>query len=309
MDDEINELREARTKGVAIYHKFCLDKDFHGNHLFLFFESEDGKYYIPRIIEYSNYDYSKLVQYECGGKDEVIKAYNMISKDGFYENVKKAFFVDKDFIPMAEIPTEIYQTPCYSIENFYTSSNVFEKILLREFMLSPISQDFKKCARHYIASQDTFHKNILLINAWLYCQRQIEKQGNRRLVRINKFKISKLFKAIAIDNVEIASPVSISSLEVLFPEHYEVSDGQLKDAINSLNMSDQQQTFRGKFELEFLVKVIDDLIRKNKDGDYFTEKKEYIYLNPFINSLSAFSDFAETPQCLIDFIKRYNVAS
>ena len=64
----------------------------------------------------------------------------------------------------------------------------------------------------------------------------------------------------------------------------------------------------GKYEIEFLKKIIDSLKAKNKTGGYFSQKYTSVHIDPNINILSALADYADTPQCLIDFLKQYQVA-
>ncbi|WP_461883701.1 hypothetical protein [Roseburia intestinalis] len=47
---------------------------------------------------------------------------------------------------------------------------------------------------------------------------------------------------------------------------------------------------------------------KNKTGGYFSQKYTSVHIDPNINILSALADYADTPQCLIDFLKQYQVA-
>ena len=45
--------------------------------------------------------------------------------------------------------TNIYQTPCYSVENFYTTIDSFSRIINREFGINSIEDDFAGCVADY----------------------------------------------------------------------------------------------------------------------------------------------------------------
>ncbi len=66
--------------------------------------------------------------------------------------------------------------------------------------------------------------------------------------------------------------------------------------------------FRGKFEIEFLKKIIDSLRIKSKVGGYFSKKYTSVHIDPNINTLSSLEDYADIPQDLIDFMKQYRTA-
>lgn len=68
-----------------------------------------------------------------------------------------------------------------------------------------------------------------------------------------------------------------------------------------------QQNLRGKYELEFFRKIIDDLKNKNKRGEYFSEKRDCIKIDPNVDPLLILSQFADTPPSLIAFLRQYSM--
>lgn len=70
---------------------------------------------------------------------------------------------------------------------------------------------------------------------------------------------------------------------------------------------DLQQTLRGKYELEFLRKIVDDLKNKNKNGEYFSERNECIKIDPNVDPLLLLSQCADTPENLIIFLKQFSI--
>ena len=83
---------------------------------------------------------------------------------------------------------------------------------------------------------------------------------------------------------------------------------EIEKKIEYFKQGGMGKLFRGKFEIEFLKKIIDSLKAKNKTGGYFSSKYTSVHIDPNINILSALADYADTPQCLIDFLKQYQVA-
>ena len=54
-------------------------------------------------------------------------------------------------------------------------------------------------------------------------------------------------------------------------------------------------------------KIIDDLKKKYKKGEYFSEEYECIKIDPNVDPLLLLSQCADTPEGLIAFLKQFSV--
>ena len=95
----------------------------------------------------------------------------------------------------------------------------------------------------------------------------------------------------------------VEKIEELFPDSKKIEECEIENKIEYFKQGGMGKLFRGKFEIEFLKKIIDSLKAKNKTGGYFSSKYTSVHIDPNINILSALADYADTPQCLIDFLK------
>jgi len=140
---EIEKLRESRNNAIVIFIKFTRLKSKHNSSLFCCFEGDDSKYYGSRIENIVQFNPDELHPFSCGGKEEVLKFYRMINKNNDYKEVKIAYFVDKDFDEsiIGLYNNKIYETPCYSIENLYTTTSAFKRILKSEFNFNESEPD------------------------------------------------------------------------------------------------------------------------------------------------------------------------
>ncbi|MPW25512.1 DUF4435 domain-containing protein [Alkalibaculum sp. M08DMB] len=302
----IQEIKDAREKGVTAYTRFCLDKEYHNKKIFCFFEGEDYKYYNPRIEKYMQIDYHQIIYYSCGGRREVLKVHRKIKKDEVYNNVKKVYFIDRDFVPECIEDFDVYQTPCYSIENFYTSLTSFKKILNREFGINIHEKDFEKCVNDFEKVHLLFHETTKFLNAWICGQRKFEKvTNNKNVLKLREFKIASLFNKINIDNIECKCDIDLEKVHEKFPNCEKIPSEKIEELLINFKDKDLQQIFRGKFELDFLKKIIEDLVQKNNDRKYFEKYRVCISINPYINTLSSLNEYADTPDCLIKFLKSY----
>lgn len=122
----LDKLKQSRNKPQVAYQEFNLYTRQNKDGLFCFFEGKDNAYYVPRIKHFTD-NYHPIM---CGGRDKVLDVYRLINIHREYDKYKKAFFIDRDFNePLAPHNPPIFETPCYSIENFYVSVNVFKEIL------------------------------------------------------------------------------------------------------------------------------------------------------------------------------------
>lgn len=306
---DIEEIKASRSKGVSIFTKFCGERRQHKECLFCFFEGEDNKYYGSRITRYTGYDCENIISYSCGGRKEVLKAYELISSKPEYVQTKMMFFIDRDYAPLEESLDNLFQTPCYSIENFYTSSSCFSRLIMREFGINSIDEDYTMCVEDYKKRQKEFHDITFCLNAWLSCQRRAEKQSGQKKVRLSDYRVSKLFSTISIDRVVAKQTIDVEFLTQQFPDAYVVPQSELMAECEFYRGEDCQQLFRGKFELEFLRKIVDSLKLKNTQEEYFHTHRDCVRLDVNVNTLSILSEYADTPECLIDFLRKHQCVS
>lgn len=299
---DVESTRDARQKGVVAFTKFCQDKKGHEEYLFCFFEGEDSKYYGSRIERYTDYPSEKVINYNCGGRKEVERVYLLISKRQEYDDVNKMFFIDSDYIPNEQIPSDMYQTPCYSIENFYSSSDCFGKILNREFGINSIDADYSKCVADYCNRQREFHNQTSFLNIWLSCQREEEETKKQKAVVLKDFKVAQLFSEISIEKVETKQAIDENLLVDFFPNAYSIESGKIDTISTAWADQKAQQIYRGKFEMEFLRKILESIVMANKAHTYFSEVHNCVHLNPGSNMLSSLSAYADTPTCLVTFL-------
>ncbi len=177
----LDELRKGRSKAQVAYQDFILHTRANKDGLFCFFEGKDNVYYIPRIKRFTN----KYHSIHCGGREKVLKVYELINHHREYDKYKKAFLIDRDFnSPLSPPNPDIFETPCYSIENFYVSVNVFQEIIKNYFYLSEISQEFEICLQLFKERQKEFHQAVILFNAWYACLIDKKKKQDYKRVLI-----------------------------------------------------------------------------------------------------------------------------
>lgn len=299
----LEELRQSRksSANVAYMHFISLTKNNHKGY-FCFFEGKDAPYYLPRIRSIYK---GSIHPIKCGGKDNVIKVYRLIHNHKEYWKYRKGFFVDRDYEPKVfkSLSPPIYETPAYSIENFYSTINSFTDIIKCEFGLIEHEKEFKECAELYLKRQKEFHKSTLLFNAWYYNLKKTKEK--KKLPSTNVNLSDKLPKSIIHFSLnKITSNYTIERLKELFPESINFTKKSLNETKRELRKSNHQSSFRGKYELEFLSFMIRSFLEDaNNVKKRHILKKKVKFNFEYGLIVSQFSQYADTPNCLLKYIK------
>ena len=295
----VKTLRESRGKAQAVFMEFITSYKQNPSALYCFFEGEDSKYYGVRIKNIIRPE--KDFYFSCSGKDGVLGIHKMLSARKSYAKVKAAYFIDRDFDESISERglNEIYETPCYSIENFYTSVKCFSKVLRSEFKLMESDENFERCVSLYIKLQEEFHNAVELLNTWIACQRAKSSPLNISDISVSRF--------VTIDLNQITTKYVIDDLYRMFPGAIVISQEELDARLTELRSSTRQKSFRGKFEIEFLRKFLEKLIHEaNKDNShYFTRKVKVVLSLSKSNIISELSQYADTPDCLYSYLKSF----
>ncbi|GGK71815.1 DUF4435 domain-containing protein [Rufibacter glacialis] len=309
----IDELREESVSGVVAYAEFA--ESFNKNStesMYCFFEGDDDyDYYRARI--HSHAKQKIILDFNCGGKDYLLKAYSLIKDKPVYANATTAYFIDQDFDCYINNP-DIYITPCYSIENFYSDVESFKSILKSRFKIPRDSNDMEICLQLYLNTIDKFHDKVLFLNSWLSCYADLRNQGvvNKRLFIEKKTK--KLFDDIVHVNVEDVKDFTefnnFLSLKALFDNNEDVKEEVFLKKVEQYKYVDKSKVFRGKFELRFLISFLKRLNELIGNKAKTICSKAYASTMPFNEPyLTLLSGFAITPPCLIDYLRRIDEPS
>lgn len=269
------------------------------NQLPVCFEGKDVKYYRSRIEQYLTENFGYI---SCNGKSKVLELRQEISKNPQYGDKLCLYFVDCDFDDNSDIHNQddVYITPCYSIENLYISDGVFEKILSDEFSINQHNENqeilfnrikslFKERKKEFLQCIEEFNYYVYLIK--LNNKNNISYQDIKisNLVDLNLNQVTKKYTCIS----EVLKGIDLNNFDLSMAQTY-FSD------------KEPERHFRGKnnfhFLEKFLTKLQEDANKKNS-GKIFPRKMSISYTTQ--NLLSSYSKYAETPQCLIDFLKKY----
>lgn len=300
----LEDYRNSRNKAQVAFTEFMLHTRQNKDGLFCFFEGgkgTDNPYYVPRIKQYT----SSYYPIRCSGRDRVLEVHELIRNRSEYNKYKKSFFIDKDFNPGAGIMTPpIYETPCYSIENFYASIEVFKEILINALNVAEFSPDFNICLEIFSQRQTEFHQSTLLFNAWYACLiENRNKTGEMTNVNLDN-KFPKEFIDFSLDN--ISSKYNIQNIRETYPTAPQIEDDKLDNKISEFETAIMHKIFRGKFEFGFVLSLINLMIIDSRTVKKYIKNPIKFTFGENVSidqGIAIFSPYAETPDELNIYIK------
>ncbi len=302
MSDRLQKLKNSRKGAPAVFLKIIQLNKKYQSLLYCCFEGEDNKYYGVRIENFKQKDYEKIIPLKCGGKKEVLRLYEMIEGKTTLSTKTFIYFIDRDFDwQLDHTKKNIYETPCYSVENFYTSNCVFEKILTNELNVERTQDQFDFCKTLFRERQKEFHLGISLLNAWIYCHRKNESPEHK--LNLSSFKLENIIKSFTIQKIEFIK-YDINYLEKKFKNSLKIDSDDIIEAKKILD-SNPQELYRGKFEIIFLRKFLLYLVESinKKESPFQLNKKTKFNINDH-NLLSHISHYAKTLDCLKEYIRK-----
>ena len=299
----LDSMRKERYVYEAIYMKFANSVALHHSYAFCFYEGEDGKYYDNRI---RNYFDEMFLTYKVQNKDGVLKLLTKIRSSNLYENVCTMFFVDRDYDnSLSGSDVDLFETPCYSIENLYAQKECMERVLKSEMGLNVDNPDFHKCITDYTKREIEFNKVILEFNALVYLRRK--RPGSN--------------SDFSFGSVKTTHIASINVMQVAPSSQYQDTINQIKGILHFseeevlkakeklIESGDQSITFRGKNQLDFFAAFINCIKQYNNDNNgYFKIKYKNVTINITNNRLSELSQYAITPPELSAFLERHKLS-
>lgn len=297
----LDSMRNRRVIAESVFIKFTKHSKFHENKVFCFYEGEDGKYYDQRIEPIFKEDF---IPQRVGNKTEVLKLLDIFNSKKEYQGVCKMFFIDRDVDgSLSNSDSNLYETPCYSIENLYATESVFKKVLRSEFGIDITHEDYAKCVNDFQNRMKEFNYAMIEFNAFVRLRRKKTKSHE---FDFNKIKTSNL--------------ICITISETVVNPTYQESINKIKDGLSNLDITEFEieecknnlcqekdffRVFRGKNQLDAFVTIIRFLKSSTKKGNYFTQIIQKPKIDITGNRLSELSQYAETPDCLLVFLHKH----
>jgi hypothetical protein len=216
-----------------------------------------------------------------------------------YDKYKKGFFIDRDFDLLIN-NRAIYETPCYSIENFYTNPTVFSDILKHELGLTEVSESYVNTMVCYKNLHDQFLEKTTLFNAWYACLKDLRNENGTETGVSLSDRLPRGFVTVSLENIEIN--YDFEAIKNEFPDALTILESTLNDKINQFSEVDKNCVFRGKYGFFFMMDILEKLITDSRnEQEIMTERLTYNITQS--QGISQFAQYAETPECLVTYLQ------
>ncbi|RXI42637.1 hypothetical protein CRU99_08940 [Malaciobacter mytili] len=267
---------------------------------FCFFEGKDDcKYYNTKIGEKG----ISIQHFDCKGKYKLLEFKKYMDEE--YQDLDNLiYFIDKDYDDkiktefLAELSSQsnLYITPCYSIENFYTIDEVFKKIVINEYGYTICCTEYNELLEKFNTLKIKFHELIEEVNYWYATYRYFFENGEiSEKIILSDFKLNKFIDININSNEVFMKEDLLSALKEnvsVLPENFEETYLIIKSKF--INPCCE---FRGKFEMYFLEKLLNRIREDKKYKNYNIDAS---------NMISNLSQYAMKPECLDTFIDNLN---
>ncbi|PST85475.1 hypothetical protein C9I86_18900 [Photobacterium sp. NCIMB 13483] len=302
--DRSEMMRQKRRSNAVDLIKLIKRIDCFKTSLICIFEGEDSKYYGSRIDPYfSNLNRKNL---SCKGKEAVLKLREKVASNQELNSANILFFVDIDFDEKKQTDYNIYSTPCYSIENLYVTTQVFSRILTDELGLCSFRD--KELIDNLINIYEKFESDsddaLAELNAWLIVR--IKESESNENINLNLNNIS-VDKFLSISGLESTKKYNVIDLDSIFKVKETIDEDALETAIHIVNQKNKANFCRGKYRLEyfrlFLIEVFNE--SRNGEGNFVGRKVKPKLTLVKTNIISELSQYAETPECLNEFLSNF----
>lgn len=276
------------------------------NCIFCFVEGKsDTDYYFSKVKGVFGRNHLFI---NCYQKKFVLKMYRAIhEKDK--DTKKLAFFVDHDYDEHLQLE-HVYETECYSIENYYCYKEAFSEFLQYGLHVDIGTAEYQDAMNFYIHEFEKFHNTILELNAWIAVCKAKDTRGEMSHIDKLGTSIPKDFLVMDFGG-EYRQNYDIDELNRHFNANPQITKEEHESMIEYLRGQDYFQVFRGKYELHFLYELLLHLrykaSHKKKGERAILEKSIVTWQIDFGNMMKYCSDYAFYPQKLKTFLLSYNM--
>lgn len=293
-------LIDSQGSGMGAFLKFVLEYHKYSNVLANFVEGQDYSYYIGRIENKSGYKIDDILCFPCNGRTEVEKVRFMLSNPTLRisSDIKLLFYADRDY-DIKEKNEDIFYTDYYSVENFYCSETVLNRILNKVFNINKFMSDYNICIDLYKEKLKIYRDTIKRVNAFCYCVRKKEYENSLDRCEFGSIRFKRFVEDDNFDNFKMKS-LSIEDLNKIFKPEIKIIESELDDALCLID----ETKYRGKWELGFLCWFLNELKGCINEGTHNLEKNKRIRLDFNSQPLIILSEYADDSKTLNEYIEQ-----
>jgi hypothetical protein len=238
-----------------------MDSNASGLHAFV--EGHDDCVFYVGFLDARIAAATDLFMYECGKKDEVYRAFDLVAKDP--RDAETLFFVDKDLSDLLgetyRASPEIFVTTWYSVENYLVTRDLLKRAIRDLIRINGIVVDTDSILDHFENQLERFHGMMRVPTAWaLY-----HLEAGRRPI-INNINLSYLL-TFNEDGELVKQSVGRARRRLAYLDRTcdvstpTGSSPRIREISRTLEALPSKQWLRGKFEAWFFIKYLEMAVK------------------------------------------------
>ena len=248
--------RAAIAKRVEAYHSFLSSYSKEGRVIYGFVEGKQDPSYYRGVIDGLKPSAWEIRLIPAGTKSKVYDLYRMIDWRR-YKKKRICFFVDRDLSDL--IPENwpshdnLFVTSKYSIENYFDSKNVCDRVLTEVYSLSGVDHsELSKTLILFEEQREEFFKAMVPVMARILTWRRDKMNAS-----LDNIKLSQLFNFEFGKLRRVPLPSGISNIDELLHKQCKLNIDTSADVNASMVefnlVKNYRNLVRGKFVMWFVI--------------------------------------------------------
>ena len=262
----------------------------------------EGKYDVDYYLGHFRHHFGEYFELlECKNKKNVLKAYDTFYSSD-HSNVKMGFFVDRDFDDnLYNMP--IYVTDVYLIENYYCSVEAVKRILKYALKIQEESE-INDALSYYESCANDFHHTVAEFNSFYSVIKKKQREADCSYKVCLKDTFPNELATIEIGNCRKSYTLSTLLNKYSLPQTL-MTQKEVDDESVILLSRNPFCSFRGKYELEFVIKFLTKIVNEaNKKNPTSIVKQKISATINKVCFMSDYAQYADVPNSLKDYLDK-----
>ena len=281
------------------------------------FEGEDHLYYNSRIDAHMPGG-KRRVNFPVHGKANVLKLYALRLTNSYVREANSLYFVDKDFdLDRICNRSQLYMTPCYSIENFYVTRSTISRIIRDCFKVEEykivsgelvVCDEYSRITNYIYQFIDSLQTEYVFpLNAYILAGKKALRNGKaieKDQFVYKNFSFSE-YVDISFKRINKKKEINFINLTISLNAGGLISEEEFEKELGQLKQSGRVMDLRGKNNFEIFSLVMRNVFEdagKSVPKIFSKKKDDKISFN-LQTALGDLSSFADTPLCLREFLQ------
>ncbi len=303
--ERLDALREARQRAPVVLQRYNNLRSRVSGKLVCAFEGPDDVAFYDAMLPRIKADFEHI-PFVCSGKDKVLQLREILQRNVAADSKLVLYFIDRDFDGSKghDEGSDLYITPCYSIENLIVGSAMLTRLLRGEYRCNDehAETDVAAICQLFEERLAEFHAAMHEVNFLLFFARK----NMLRLASID----NDIRKYISISLATISLKVNTAEIAKLLGYDAAPDPAALQPLASDFAMLNPLLDWRGKFLFaffrKFLAAIREDRGTKKPNIPQHFKGRADVNFQPEGDIVRNLASMINVPDCLRRFIEAYS---